>query len=114
MDISWMPKKLQKKFEGKGLGDIVKESIDTVSAGKIKQCDGCKRRQARMNNWLKFDDVIEDKMQEEGLEKEDCLPCAKKRIAQMKLAGMKEEEIAKMEAELDRRIKEEEGVSSGD
>jgi hypothetical protein len=32
----------------------------------------------------------------------------------MKLAGMKEEEIAKMEAELDRRIKEEEGVSSGD
>ena len=35
MDISWMPKKLQKKFEGKGLGDIVKDSIDTVSAGKI-------------------------------------------------------------------------------
>ena len=63
---------------------------------------------------LKFDDVIEDKMQEEGLENEDCLPCAKKRIAAMKLAGMKEEEIAKMEEELDRRIKEEEGVGSGD
>tara|TARA_R100001460_G_scaffold87426_1_gene128827 strand:+ start:210 stop:353 length:144 start_codon:yes stop_codon:yes gene_type:complete len=35
MDVSWMPKHLQKKFAGKGLGDIVKESIDTISAGKI-------------------------------------------------------------------------------
>ena len=55
MDISWMPKKLQKKFEGKGLGDIVKESIDTVSAGKIKQCGACKKRQERMNNWMQFE-----------------------------------------------------------
>ena len=114
MDISWMPKNMQKKFAGKGLGDIVKESIDTVSGGRIKQCGGCKKRQELLNKMLKFDDVIEDKMQEEGLENEDCLPCAKKRIAAMKLAGMKEEEIAKMEEELDRRIKEEEGVGSGD
>ena len=39
-----------------------------------------------------------------------------KRIAAMKLKGMAEEEIAKMEAELDRRIKEEEAAndSGGD
>ena len=65
---------------------------------------------------LQFDDVIEEELETEGLDKEDCLPCAKKRIAAMKLKGMAEEEIAKMEAELDRRIKEEETAndSGGD
>ena len=116
MDISWMPKNMQKKFAGKGLGDIVKESIDTVSGGRIKQCGGCKKRQALLNKMLKFDDVIEEELETEGIDKEDCLPCAKKRIAAMKLKGMAEEEIAKMEAELDRRIKEEEAAndSGGD
>ena len=115
MDVSWMPKHLQKKFAGKGLGDIVKESIDTISAGKIKQCGGCKKRQALLNKMLKFDDVIEEDIESVGLDKEDCLPCAKKRIATMKLKGMAEDEIAKMEAELDRRIKEEAANdSSGD
>ena len=55
MDISWMPKHMQKKFAGKGLGDIVKESIDTVSGGRIKQCGGCKKRQALLNKMLKFE-----------------------------------------------------------
>ena len=113
MDISWMPKNMQKKFAGKRLGDIVKETIDTVSAGKIKQCDGCKRRQKLLNKMLQFDDVIEEELETEGLDKEDCLPCAKKRIAAMKLKGMAEEEIAKMEAELDRRIQKEVSHDSG-
>ena len=63
MDIFLDAKKHAKKFAGKGLSDIVKESIDTVSGGRIKQCGGCKKRQALLNKMLKFDDVIEDKMQ---------------------------------------------------
>ena len=39
MDVSWMPKN-QKRLANKGLGDIVKETIDFVSDGKIKQCGG--------------------------------------------------------------------------
>ena len=69
MDISWLPKSIQNKLQGKGLGDVVKEFIDTASAGKIKQCEGCKRRQQMMNNALKFESRGEQK----------CLPCEEKR-----------------------------------
>ena len=55
MNISWMPNVLKKRLAGKGAGDIVKESIDTVSGGKIKQCGGCKKRQERMNKWMQFE-----------------------------------------------------------
>ena len=56
MNISWMPNVLKKRLAGKGAGDLVKESIDTVSGGKIKQCGGCKRRQQLLNDLLSFED----------------------------------------------------------
>ena len=50
MDISWMfLKNMLRVCKDKGLGDIVKESIDTVSGGRIKQCGACKRRQRLLN-----------------------------------------------------------------
>ena len=77
MDISWMPKNMQKKFAGKGLGDIVKESIDTISAEKLNNVVGVKR-QALLNKMLKFNDVIEEDIESEGFEKEDRLHVLKK------------------------------------
>jgi hypothetical protein len=56
MNISWMPNFVKKKLIGKGAGDLVKESIDTVSGGRIKQCGGCKRRQQLLNDLLSFED----------------------------------------------------------
>ena len=56
MNISWMPNVLKKRLAGKGAGDIVKESIDTVSGGRIKQCGGCKKRQQLLNDLLSFED----------------------------------------------------------
>lgn len=56
MNISWMPNFIKKKLIGKGAGDLVKESIDTVSGGRIKQCGGCKRRQQLLNDLLSFED----------------------------------------------------------
>ena len=56
MNISWMPNILKKKLIGKGAGDLVKESIDTVSGGRIKQCGGCKKRQQLLNDLLSFED----------------------------------------------------------
>ena len=69
MDISWLPKGIQNKLQGKGLGDVVKEFIDTATGGKIKQCEGWKRRQQMMNNALKFETNNESK----------CLSCEEKR-----------------------------------
>ena len=56
MNISWMPNFIKKKLIGKGAGYLVKESIDTVSGGRIKQCGGCKRRQQLLNDLLSFED----------------------------------------------------------
>jgi len=56
MNISWMPNFVKKKLIGKGAGDLVKESIDTVSGGRIKQCGGCKKRQQLLNDLLSFED----------------------------------------------------------
>tara|TARA_R100000234_G_scaffold87897_1_gene56410 strand:+ start:800 stop:1291 length:492 start_codon:yes stop_codon:yes gene_type:complete len=56
MNISWMPNVLKKRLAGKGAGDLVKESIDTVSGGKIKQCGACKKRQQLLNDLLSFED----------------------------------------------------------
>jgi len=56
MNISWMPDIIKKKLIGKGAGDLVKHSIDTVSGGKIKQCGGCKKRQQLLNDFLSFED----------------------------------------------------------
>ena len=56
MNISWMPNVLKKRLAGKGAGDIVKESIDTVSGGQIKQCGGCQKRQQLLNDLLSFED----------------------------------------------------------
>ena len=94
MDISWMPKKLQEKFEGKGLGDIVKESIDTVSAGKIKQCDACKKRQARMNNWMQFEkkNSVEETTEPK---KKPCTSCKQKMV---------EDRLGDLEGKVDRIV----------
>ena len=56
MNISWMPNFVKKKLIGKGAGDLVKESIDTVSGGRIKQCGACKKRQQLLNDLLSFED----------------------------------------------------------
>jgi hypothetical protein len=72
MDISWLPKGLQRKLAGKGLGDVVKTVIDTSTGGRIKQCEGCKRRQQLLNNALKFENTAQNK-------RGKCLPCEEKR-----------------------------------
>jgi hypothetical protein len=46
---------IKSKTKSRGLGDKVKKAIDTVSRGKIKQCGGCKKRQAKLNQVSKGD-----------------------------------------------------------
>ena len=38
----------------KGLGDTVKKAIDTVTRGKIKPCNGCKKRQEALNKVMPY------------------------------------------------------------
>ncbi len=92
MDISWMPKKMQKKFEGKGLGDIVKDSIDTVSAGKIKQCGACKKRQERMNKWMQCEN---NTPAEEQPKKKPCTSCKQKMV---------EDRLSDLEGKVERMV----------
>ena len=100
MDISWMPKKLQKKFEGKGRGDIVKDSIDTVSAGKIKQCGACKQRQERMNKWMQFEKT--DPVKEQP-KKKPCKSCTQKMV---------EDRLGELEGKVDRIVGVLENISN--
>ena len=44
--VSKFPKFLRDRIKNKGLGDVVKESIETLSAmAKISPCGACKHRQ---------------------------------------------------------------------
>ena len=38
----------------KGLGDTVKKVIDKVTRGRVKPCNGCKKRQQRLNKLLPY------------------------------------------------------------
>lgn len=42
--------------EGKdrGLGDTVARVIQKVTGGRVKPCDGCKRRQAKLNELVPY------------------------------------------------------------
>ena len=44
----------QLKKRSKGLGDTVKKAIDTVTGGKIKPCNGCKKRQEALNKVMPY------------------------------------------------------------
>ena len=47
----------------KGLGDTVSSIINTVSRGKIKECDGCKKRKQWLNenvSYAKVGKILED------------------------------------------------------
>jgi hypothetical protein len=37
-----------------GVGDTIKKIIDKVTGGKIKQCGGCKKRQAKLNKLFPY------------------------------------------------------------
>ena len=39
----------EKSEPSKGFGDTVSKIIKTVSAGKIKECDSCKKRKELLN-----------------------------------------------------------------
>tara|TARA_R100001509_G_C4764145_1_gene180777 strand:- start:241 stop:462 length:222 start_codon:yes stop_codon:yes gene_type:complete len=57
MDISKFPKFLRDRIKNKGLGDVVKESIETLTYGKVSPCAGCKHRQEILNALLRFKEL---------------------------------------------------------
>ena len=79
MDVSWMPEKMRKRLANKGLGDIVKETIDFVSDGSIKQCGACKKRQQKLNDWMQF----ENSPPEMKPKKRRCSRCLKDLLAKI-------------------------------
>ena len=42
----------------RGLGDTVAKAIHKVSRGKIKPCEGCKKRQAKLNRLIPYKEAI--------------------------------------------------------
>ena len=40
--------------KSKGLGDTVKNVINKVTGGKVKQCGGCKKRQEALNKLVPY------------------------------------------------------------
>ena len=47
-------KKNKKIQNPKGLGDTVNNMIQIISRGKIKSCNGCKKRQTMLNQLLSY------------------------------------------------------------
>lgn len=44
------------KKKSRGLGDTVKNVIDKLTGGKVKQCGGCKKRQEALNKIIPYKD----------------------------------------------------------
>ena len=47
--------------KSRGLGDSIEKAILAVSAGKIKSCNGCKKRRDKLNNLFPYSDLEKDK-----------------------------------------------------
>tara|TARA_R100001510_G_scaffold49853_1_gene48439 strand:- start:283 stop:477 length:195 start_codon:yes stop_codon:yes gene_type:complete len=60
MDVSRFPKFIRDRIKDRGLGDLVKESIEYVTMGSMKPCGGCKKRQEVLNDLLKFKEMTEE------------------------------------------------------
>tara|TARA_X000001382_G_C3039320_1_gene137311 strand:- start:290 stop:514 length:225 start_codon:yes stop_codon:yes gene_type:complete len=54
---------LNKKQQSEGIGDTVSKLIKTLSGGKIKECNKCKERKAKLNRvfpYKKDNDEVQD------------------------------------------------------
>ena len=51
----------EKSESSKGFGDTVSKIIKTVSAGKIKECDSCKKRKELLNKIFPYNKKEKDK-----------------------------------------------------
>tara|TARA_Y100001972_G_C7583013_1_gene292404 strand:- start:524 stop:724 length:201 start_codon:yes stop_codon:yes gene_type:complete len=54
MDVSHFPKFIRDRIKDKGLGDLVKESIELLTMGGVTPCGSCKKRQEVLNDLLRF------------------------------------------------------------
>ena len=60
MDVSRFPKFIRDRIKDKGLGDLVKESIELLTMGGVTPCGSCKKRQEVLNDLLKFKAAIRE------------------------------------------------------